>query len=357
MELTLNFEKRFISRSVGKMLQENLPPNEVETLNRIVAGKKAQYKEANSLLYYILRAIENRGEEEELEFTIMGNNDQEQECSQESTQQEDTEESDGAGVETSSKSPASLTPIARGIPKSGPKVDRMEGAAKVGADTAVCKFYGNGKCKFSSECRYRHPKICQKFRHHGDTTLDKRGCDGKCGEFHPNVCRSSLRSKTCTYRECRFYHIRGTKTIERENRSEPNERSVSQKQGSKQTSKPIQKKSFLKQQQGSNKNGGNFVSKNRFSVLSQDMDVSQPVFCREKDNLDTTLQQIMRELADIRSWQRARTEQAQPNPLPLFRPQAPAATQAVKMPMIPQPSQTNSWSTQDQHLAWRTPSY
>ena len=55
------------------------------------------------------------------------------------------------------------------------------------ADKAICKFYANGKCKFNTECRFSHPKICQKLCQHGDSKLDSKGCDGKCDEFHPNV--------------------------------------------------------------------------------------------------------------------------------------------------------------------------
>ena len=347
MELTLNFEKRFISRSVGKMLQENLPPNEVETLNRIVAGKKAQYKEANSLLYCILRAIENRGEEEELEFTIMGNNDQEQECSQEFSQQEDTEENERAGA----GNPSKLDERAEGM-------DKLEGTDRVRASLVTCKFYANGKCKFSSECRYRHPKICQKFRLHGDTKLDVKGCDGRCGEFHPNVCRSSLKNRTCTYKECRFFHIKGTKTISRDGGSDPRGQKPYQQGGARKTNQSGQWKSAKLQQHETNRSRGTFESENRFGVLGQDQQDSQQVFHREKDKLDSTLQQIMKELADIRNWQKVRTEQTQAHSQQMNRSQAQLVPQAMQLPVVPQlAGQSNPWTTQDQHMAWRSQSY
>ena len=55
--------------------------------------------------------------------------------------------------------------------------------------------------------------MCKKFRQFGDKISNVKGCDEKCGFFHPNACRNSLNDKTCTYKECRFFHLSGTKTV------------------------------------------------------------------------------------------------------------------------------------------------
>ena len=46
---------------------------------------------------------------------------------------------------------------------------------------------------------------------------DRRGGCSKgigCKDFHPKVCYESMESKTCSRRNCRFYHLNGTKQTE-----------------------------------------------------------------------------------------------------------------------------------------------
>ena len=86
IELTLDFEKSFISKSIGVLLQENLQQNDIETLNRIMKGKKAQYQEANSLLCSVLRALVNLNEREESEFVVANSDNIEDNHSQELSQ-------------------------------------------------------------------------------------------------------------------------------------------------------------------------------------------------------------------------------------------------------------------------------
>ena len=67
----------------------------------------------------------------------------------------------------------------------------------------------------------------------------------KCADYHPNACRNSLKNKTCSYKECRLYHLSGTKTIY-----------VPKRKNSRETSK-------------NNGNGAeSFISKNKFSALN-----------------------------------------------------------------------------------------
>jgi len=79
--------------------------------------------------------------------------------------------------------------------------------------TQICRFYKGGNCKFGKKkCRYAHPEFCQKFTKHGTQKHSSQGCDGKCGLLHPNACKESLRTKVCSRENCRFYHIKGTKS-------------------------------------------------------------------------------------------------------------------------------------------------
>jgi hypothetical protein len=34
--------------------------------------------------------------------------------------------------------------------------------------------------------------------------------------FHPNAGRDSLKTKSCSKKDCRFYHLKGTKIVERQ---------------------------------------------------------------------------------------------------------------------------------------------
>ena len=84
----MNFEKAFISESIGTLLRENLHPEDVETLNRVLQGKKAKFSEANSLLTSVLRALVNQNEREESEFEVSNLETAGDNFSQELTQQE-----------------------------------------------------------------------------------------------------------------------------------------------------------------------------------------------------------------------------------------------------------------------------
>ena len=96
--------------------------------------------------------------------------------------------------------------------KNPPKEGKNKGETK----GEICRFYANGKCKYNVDCRFQHPKICPKFRQNGDCGV--KGCAGGCDFFHPNVCRNSLKDKTCSYSECKFFHLKGTMTVVRESK-------------------------------------------------------------------------------------------------------------------------------------------
>ena len=53
----------------------------------------------------------------------------------------------------------------------------------------ICRFYSQGVCKFGKECRFEHPKYCQKFKAHG---LKK---------FNPSYMRMRL-GVGCTWNIC-----------------------------------------------------------------------------------------------------------------------------------------------------------
>ena len=327
----IDFDQRIISDEVIELLANNLKEDldrDVlkislrESLATVTKGTKLQNGPANDLLICILRALS-------LEEIDIGD-----------------ETFQGGSLDDDNLEPTPAKSQDSGSKKKDEPVD----PSKQGLDKYVCKFYANGKCRFSTECRSSHPKICPKYRQNGEITKDPKGCDGKCGDFHPNGCRQSLKTKTCTYKDCRFFHIKGTKTVERsqDRKSAPSQHSkktVPKKDNKQHGSTNDNNKNKNNQKQ---KNAGKFESNNKFNVLNMDKPVTQQVFRQEKSKLDSTLDAIMRELADIRTWQKIRTETSQPNSQPLFRPQPP-------IPVVPQP--TSQWTTQDQHMAWNSQNY
>ena len=59
--------------------------------------------------------------------------------------------------------------------------------------------------------------MCQKLLSHGKSK--QKGCikDGKCKNFHPPMCRSSLSKRRCTNQNCEVMHIKGTKRFQHQN--------------------------------------------------------------------------------------------------------------------------------------------
>ena len=129
----MNFEKTHFSKSIGTLLLENLCPEDVETLKRVLQGKKAQYNEANSLLTSVLRALDDQNEKEEPEFEVTNLEIAGDNFSQERNQQ-DQQQNQIESNQSADSQPGRSTPSQDRVDSKDPK-NRWEG---------VCKFYRNG---------------------------------------------------------------------------------------------------------------------------------------------------------------------------------------------------------------------
>ena len=70
--------------------------------------------------------------------------------------------------------------------------------------------------KNDTVCPNRHPQKCQKFCQYGHIEKDGRGCDTQsCSLLHPKLCRNSIKSRECPYKNCKFQHLNGTKIIQK----------------------------------------------------------------------------------------------------------------------------------------------
>ncbi len=252
MEIHLDFTKPSISTNVGKFILDNLnSEKEKESMSTILRGKKLQYGDANVLLRRILTAM------------IISDGEEEQEIALEGSELIEEVEPLTPPIEiTTPTHPSTPTPgfaeTENNVKKNKP--DKSENPNKPNKKRETCRYFARGHCTRAKECRFDHPKICNIFREHGSLSTDKKGCDGKCDAFHPNACRQSLKDKTCSFPECRFYHLKGTKhkgtpsSQNTNNSSNQNWRSnQSQSQKNKDQNNPRSK----------------FESKNRFAGLNK----------------------------------------------------------------------------------------
>ena len=200
MDVTINFEKKTLSKRVGKLLIENVQNDEEkESIKKIMDGKKLQYPQANRLIFSLIAAMlveDGEDDDDEEEFGD-AKDTQLQSPTQKLTQTQDENDfPSGSGQDGKKKNEQGKIPD-----QTQRRTDFKD----------VCRFFKNGNCKFGEKCRNEHPKMCKKFKKHGISKHNQNGCDGKCGMLHPNACRESLKTKECSRSECKFYHLKGTK--------------------------------------------------------------------------------------------------------------------------------------------------
>ena len=301
MEIFFNFNKAFISSKVITFLEENITNDEdKKSLAKLKGNKKLPYKEANSLLQSILRAIVIEDGEEEVPIN---------ECTQTKVGGDDT---------VMDEPSTGLAPIPSGSGTQNPTQNsRVQNEDKVNQGKSkndkeksnICHFYKNGKCKHGKDgqdCRFEHPNICKKILYNGLKKFNSKGCDSNCAEFHPNACRDSLSQKACSRNECRFFHLKGTKKMDWREMERKKETGRYQKE----------KRPEMQETE----------TRNRFEAFSSPPQQRKLVF--QQDQMSLTLANIMKELADIKIWQAKHTE-----------------SEGEK-------SSSQNWRTQDQRRAW-----
>ena len=304
--LQADFEEPNIGPGVLEMLANNLKDDsdkEVskssikESIAQIQKGNKVPYGPANQLLICILRSLR-----------LVDDLDVDETFQDSSHVSENTtlgpDESNGESGATTSEE-ANENPenqiVQTKIPKYGKKDNLLDPNSKVNkTKTATCRFYMNGKCKFKDDCRFAHPKICPKFRQDGDCEV--KGCGGDCDFLHPNVCHNSLKDKTCPYAECRFFHLKGTKLVEKNSGpSKSNDRNWKAKQNGVQNSGQYnQKKETNRAAPKNGKTSLNGRTKKKDSsnqsFKRDQTPKKETVTQKEKNQLGQTLEAIMRRL-------------------------------------------------------------
>ena len=369
------FDKPTISKSIVELLSKGLvddTENPVfkltfeECLKVMTQGKKLQNAPANYLLYGLMRALSiedspiedeippeglqevDLGKDQSLSQSVAAQSTSASPASQSQslTDESLTEESDDTihgstdGASSSSPDTSKAKNGTANKPEKESKSDKSDKVDKSDKKTkALCRFYNNGKCKYNADCRFLHPKVCPKFRQHGDCKT--KGCQGGCEFLHPNVCPTSLKDRTCTYPECRFFHLKGTKVIERRQNSNAD----SQNWRTKNKNDKPQGQNQGQNQRGTNKTPPKNASKNRQASLNARTKKKTPnpkqetVTLEEKKQLGQTLEAIMKRLDAM---------EAKPIYYPHPGMQMHPQVQPLMSPAVPQPgTQTQfQWASQ-----------
>lgn len=71
----------------------------------------------------------------------------------------------------------------------------------------ICRYYKSGLCRRKQNCKFDHPKMCNKFRRFGLIKFNRKGCADDCELYHPPTCNASLRDKVCNRDKCRYFHL------------------------------------------------------------------------------------------------------------------------------------------------------
>ena len=209
-KITLDFDKHTMNKGAINILSNGLqddPERDVimlslkECLAKMAKGNKLPYKAANYLLVNILNAITIEGSNTSDEIRLDTHPDPQVEPEDQSQWSQDGSEETTQGPTSAPSGSGQNLRAVSNPDQNSPSKQKKE----------TCRFYTRGHCNRGKECRFDHPSICKKFRQFGSKSTDKKGCDGKCSAFHPNACRSSLKDRTCSFNECRFFHLKGTK--------------------------------------------------------------------------------------------------------------------------------------------------
>ena len=350
--LNVDFNQIIVCEDVIEVLANNLQENlnrDVlkvslkESLAIVAKGNRLQCGPANDLLLCILRSlsipkVEPSESDDETDSESNDESEPKPEQKRDSENEENEEIEDDESLSqmlNKARKKAGQTAAKKG--KHVPQGSKIPDSKKTKPDSnmkktnsqsknkELCRFYARGQCTRKQECRFNHPSICKKFRKFGSISTDKSGCDGKCDALHPNACRNSVRDRTCSWQDCKFFHLKGTRRINRNtNGPQNNQQNTSQNQIGQQN----------QNRKGTGNTGGQQWTNNRNHNHNQIQNNNQnynnsaysngnpsgsnnnngpyqggqnarniPVFQKDLPELASTLQEIMRRLAAMETRQ------------------------------------------------------
>lgn len=109
-------------------------------------------------------------------------------------------------------------------------VGNTENTQHTATNDGICPMYKENSCPHGLTgkrhieglpCSYKHPPKC--FYHIGK--YGSGGCrysEKRCPYFHPTLCENSVKLQMCLNKECKRYHLAGTRRSIREHQQQPN---------------------------------------------------------------------------------------------------------------------------------------
>ena len=333
--LSVNFDQVQVSDEVIDLLSKNLKETLArdtlkvtlsESLTLAAKGTKLQNGPANDLLFCILRALSVVSPEPE-----ESDDSEEESDPEEEPGDEGEEDADDVGIDDDESLSQMLKAARKKSTKAGAKKDKpVTQASKIQKlapnqnenqhktkDKELCRFYARGQCTRRQDCRFDHPNICKKFRQFGSNTNDKKGCDGKCAAFHPNACRNSVRNRTCSWKDCKFFHLKGTKRTVRDTnqpqtknwpgQQNPNQINTGNQNPNNWSGNWNEKMNQIRNSYQNSNNSSNSNNNNNFNSSNQNGSgaINKQVFQQDQPELAMTLQEIMRRLSAMEARQAA----------------------------------------------------
>ena len=144
--------------------------------------------------------------------------------------------------------------------------------------------------------------IYKKFRQFGIKKFTEKGSEDNCKEFHTNACRDSLRSKKCSRNDCRFYHIRGTKLVEK--------KGYFKKNPENQSFESRNRFAALADDNFHNEGASQSQAKNNCCQASQSQTQTEKkqVFQKEESPTDKKIEALAKQMDEIHSWMRKQNQ-------------------------------------------------
>ena len=82
------------------------------------------------------------------------------------------------------------------------KEEKIEKTQYIATKEHVCRDWAANRCRRGNSCKFGHPDLCEKFTRFGPACkTNPRGCDRKCGLFHP---KNIWCYKAIKYGECKW---------------------------------------------------------------------------------------------------------------------------------------------------------
>ena len=331
MKLAMNFDKNIISSKVMEFLEINLNQEEdKKNFARLLKGNKLLYKEANSFIETLLKALTIVDGKDDIPFIPRKAQDETSAI---------TEGEDISDDETLSQNMKSSKNLEQ--KKTAPNLHTKEEKEKViekrscrffkrgtckfdseckfehskendppkqiGKEKektgTICKFYKNGNCKFTPNCKFAHPVLCRIYRQNGLKKFNTKGCEEDCKFFHPNGCRDSLTSKTCSRKDCRFFHINGTKTVEPKWQQNKNQTQCNN-QGGCETKNRFEVLQSQCQQNCCPQQSQPYSNPSQACGTSTQSQSPNQVFQQDQSKIDQKIEALSKQMEEIHRWMR-----------------------------------------------------